>query len=124
MRDGVELTERIRTAVPTLAASQVDELARVVVRLVSKLAPVRIYVFGSQPRGEATADSDIDLLLVVPRSEEPSYRLAQAAYRAAVPYTCSLDILVMSNEEFDRRRRAVSSLPAMIMREGRVLYAA
>jgi hypothetical protein len=36
----------------------------------------------------------------------------------------SLDILVMSREEFERRSRAASSLPATILREGRTLYAA
>lgn len=34
-------------------------------RLVTALNPDRIYLFGSQARGEATADSDYDFLVVV-----------------------------------------------------------
>ena len=100
------------------------ELARVVERLTEAFQPERIYVFGSQARGEATPDSDIDLLIVVAQADEPAHRLAQAAYRMATPHSLALDLLVMPLDEFERRSRALASLPATVLREGRVLYAA
>lgn len=115
---------RIRRALPALDRVSAAELARVMVRLVAALDPERIYVFGSQARGEARADSDIDVLIVVARADEPAYRLAQGAYCAAGSHTLDLDILVMPLQEFEVRSRAVASLPATVLREGQALYGA
>ena len=126
MRDVLQqdLEARIRCELPHLAAHEVCGLACVVQRLAEVLHPERIYVFGSQARGEATPDSDIDLLIVVAQANEPAHRLAQAAYRIATPYSLALDLLVMPLDEFERRSQALASLPATVLREGRVLYAA
>jgi predicted nucleotidyltransferase len=118
------LEKRIRRELPQLAAHEVCELARVIERLAEAFHPERIYVFGSQARGEATPDSDIDLLIVIAQANEPAHRLAQAAYRIATPHSLALDLLVMPLDEFERRSRALASLPATVLREGRVLYAA
>lgn len=109
---------------PHLSTAEVRELTTAVSRLVAALRPERVYVFGSQSRGDTTADSDIDLLVVVAEADQSAHRLAQAAYRAAAPQSLPLDILVMSREEFERRSRARASLPAAVLREGRLLYAA
>jgi predicted nucleotidyltransferase len=100
------------------------ELARILQRLIVALQPERIHVFGSQARGDVTPDSDTDLLIVVSSADELPHRLDQAAYRAMGPRNLSVDVLVMTREEFDRRARAVASLPATVLREGRLLYAA
>jgi len=86
--------DQIRHALPALAQERVTELAQMVERLVSAFHPDRIYAFGSQVRGEAGPDSDIDLLIVVPHTSEPSHRLAQAAYHALPVHSLPLDILV------------------------------
>jgi hypothetical protein len=62
--------------------------------------------------------------MVVPHASEPAHRLAQAAHHALPVHSLPIDILVMSRDEFERRSRAASSLPATILREGRTLYAA
>ena len=123
MSDDV-LEDRIRCELPHFNPEQVHELRLIIERLVAALAPERIYVFGSQARGEATDGSDIDLLMVVPAADRPAHRLAQQAYHAAAPHSLALDVLVMPHEEFVRRSRAVASLPATVLREGKVLYAA
>jgi predicted nucleotidyltransferase len=126
MRDVLQeaLEERIRRELSHLAEQEVCELARVIERLAEAFQPERIYVFGSQARGEATPNSDIDLLIVVAQADEPAHRLAQVAYRIATPHSLALDLLVMPRDEFESRSRAASSLPATVLREGRVLYAA
>lgn len=118
------LWERIRQAIPHLPKNDACELMLVIRRLVAALAPEQVYVFGSQVRGEASHDSDIDILIVVPTADRPAHRLDQAAYQAAAPHSLDLDILVMAREEFTRRSKASASLPATVLREGRVLYAA
>lgn len=118
------LEERIRRELPHLPPPQVEELARAVRRLAEVFHPDRIYVFGSQARGTARPDSDLDLLVVVPTAAEPTYRLASAAYAELTPLRLPLEVVFMTRAEFDARAPAVASLPGTVLREGKLLYAA
>ena len=100
------------------------ELETAVRRLVSALTPERIYLFGSHAADGAGADSDYDLLIVVPESTIPSYRRAQAAYGLLHGVGVPIDLIILSREEFDSQLQIAASLPATVAREGRVLYAA
>jgi uncharacterized protein len=97
-------------------------LAEVVRRLVEGLKPERIYLFGSKARGEAGPDSDYDLMVIVPHTEEPGYRLAQKAHTLMWDIGAGADILVWSRGAFDRRLHLRASLPATVVREGKLLY--
>ena len=118
------LLEQVRLALPRLTPSEVTELAGVVDRLVDRFQPDRIYVFGSRARGTARPDSDIDILVIVHTAEEPTYRLAAQAYATVTPICLPLEIMFMTRAEFDASAFAASSLPATVLREGRLLYAA
>ena len=88
------------------------------------MRPARIYVFGSYARGTAVRGvSDVDLLVVVGDSAEPSYRRAQRAYSAVGAHDLPLDILVLTQAEFDDQSSAWS-VQAEVQRDGRLLYAA
>jgi len=52
----------------------------VVQRLVEAYQPERIYLFGSVARGDGHADSDYDLLIVVPNDAQPERRRSRLAY--------------------------------------------
>lgn len=108
----------------TQLLSQYPVVAEMVRRLVEAFRPERIYLFGSHARGEETPDSDFDLLLVVRESSLPRYRRDQEAFRALNGVGVSKDIVVFTREEFDRKRKVVCSLPAMVEREGVLLYGA
>lgn len=99
-------------------------LAEIVRRLIETLHPERIYLFGSRARGDAGADSDYDLMVVMPHLTEPAYRLAQQAHSVLWGLGTSADILVWSREAFDNRLHLKASLPATILREGTLLHAA
>lgn len=116
--------DRIRHDLPDLTKEQIGDLARIVDCLVAAFHPDSVYVFGSHARGEAGPESDVDLLIVIPSAKQPAYRLAQAAYRALPSHSISVDMVVMPRDEFERRRRALASLPATVLREGRIVYAA
>ncbi|MGH7254639.1 MAG: nucleotidyltransferase domain-containing protein [Nitrospirales bacterium] len=99
-------------------------LAEMVRRLVAAFHPERIYLFGSHARGESTPNSDFDLLMVVSDSSVPRYRRDQEAFRALLGVGASKDIVVLTREEFDRKRKVVCSLAATVEREGLLLYGA
>jgi len=98
-------------------------LREIVNRLVASLDPERIYLFGSKARGEAGPDSDYDLLVIVRASDLPGHRRDQIAYRALRGVAAAKDVLVWTRDEFDSRVQVVCSLPATVVREGRLLYA-
>lgn len=100
---------------------RIEEAVR---RLVEALRPERIYLFGSQARGAATRDSDYDLMVIVSGSDLPQYRRAQEAYRVLWGVGVPVDVLVWTRAEFERQAPVRASLPAAILREGVLLYAA
>jgi uncharacterized protein len=107
-----------------LAVHDDPRLAEAVQRLAAALRPERIYLFGSQARGDATEDSDYDLLVVVSASDEPQYRRAQEAYGSLWGIGIPLDVHVYTRDEFEWLLPATTSVPAAVQREGRLLYAA
>jgi uncharacterized protein len=96
----------------------------IVDRLVKKLAPESIYLFGSQARGDAGPESDYDLLVVIGTSSLPRYRRDQVAFEALVGIGVAKDVIVLTRDEFEKQRHVVCSLPATVEREGVLLYAA
>jgi len=120
MRKRVALDGRVMAV--TGEATDVS-LAEVVSRLVETLHPLRIYLFGSRARGDETADSDYDVLVLVEQKTGTPYQMDRQAYRSLRGLAVPIDIVVMSRDHFERRREVISSLPATIEREGKMLYA-
>lgn len=109
---------------PAMPAQTAKELAVAVEAIVRDMQPLRVYVFGSHARGDATEDSDVDLLLVMPESVDGAEHLEQKAYELAEERTFSMDVVAMPADEFQRRSAARASLPSIVLREGKLLYAA
>ena len=103
--------------------AQETVLAESVRRLRAMLPAERIYLFGSQARGDATDDSDYDFMVVVPRSSLPRYKRDQQAFRALCGLGVPKDVLVLTREEFTDALQVPSSLPAAVVNEGILLYA-
>ncbi len=99
-------------------------LQEMVRRLVERLRPEKIYLFGSRARGDAGPDSDYDLMIVVSESTLPGYKRDQIAFRALTGLGVAKDVVVLTREEFERRATVVCSLPATVLREGELLYVA
>jgi len=94
----------------------------VVRRLIATYHPGRIYLFGSHARGEATADSDCDLLVVVPDATPDADRQGGRAYAAL--WGLGVSAVVGTRTAFDARLHLRASLPATVVREGTLLHAA
>lgn len=99
-------------------------LADIIRRIVEVYAPEEVWLFGSKARGDAGPDSDYDLMVIVPDDAPPERRRARLAYQRLWGTGTAADVLVWTRSEFDRRVHLAASLPATILREGKLLYAA
>jgi predicted nucleotidyltransferase len=97
-------------------------LKRVVDRLVQGLHPDRIYLFGSHARGQAREDSDIDLLVVVSDSDLPRHRREALSYDLLWGLKTPVDVIVLTQAEFQRASRVKTSLASTVRAEGEMLY--
>jgi uncharacterized protein len=99
-------------------------IPEIVRRLVEYYNPERIYLFGSVARGEAGPDSDLDFCVVLPDDAPKELyggRIHSALSRWGI-YT-AMDIIPFPATEFDSRAaHVVSSLPATVVQEGRIVY--
>jgi len=103
------------------ADPRLDEVVR---RLVAAFRPERIYLFGSAARGEACSDSDYDLVVIVADDAPPDRRRSRLAYEVLWGLGVAADVLVWTRTAFDSRVHLQASLPATVLREGRLLHAA
>ena len=97
-----------------------DEMVR---RIVSRFRPQRIILFGSRARGDATKDSDYDLLIIGP-SSEPRSRRTIPVYEALYGLGVSKDILWWTAEEAAEWGLVRNHITSVAQREGRVIYEA
>ncbi len=117
-----------RVAVSALLTEDVDEeslLRQMVDVIVRERSPEVIILFGSRARGNARADSDVDLLVIEkePFSPQHSRRKGVARLQMALrKLPLSKDILLYSREEFERWRNSLNHLAGRAGREGRLLH--
>lgn len=98
----------------------IDEMTR---RLVAFYRPVRIYLFGSEARGEAGPDSDLDFLVVVPDDTPEAIMRSGEVYSHLSGLGMPKDVIPWRQSDFEGRADYVkASLPATVVREGRLLY--
>jgi len=100
------------------------QLAEIVQRLVEAYRPERVYLFGSAARGDAGPDSDYDLILIVPDDAPIKRRSPRLGYESVRGLGRSGDFLIWTRSSFEDRANLRASLPATVLREGVLLYAA
>lgn len=96
-------------------------IAAMVQRIAERFAPRAIVLFGSHARGTATAESDVDLLVVMPVTGSRR-QVANAIDRALDDRRLPVDIVVMTPEQVARDRHVVGTLARPALAEGRLLY--
>lgn len=99
-----------------------EPIDRMVQRIVRKFHPEKIILFGSQARGDAGPDSDVDLLVVMPVGGSiDELRLDIRAALHSIPLP--VDIIVTTLEDFAWRKDFVGTIEWPATRQGKVLYA-
>jgi predicted nucleotidyltransferase len=99
-----------------------EMLEEVTSRIVGAVHPEKIVLFGSHVWGRPTDDSDIDLMVIVDRSEQPGYRLARDIYRSLRGLRVPVEVVVRTRDEMARGLAVKTSLERRVLEEGRVLH--
>jgi predicted nucleotidyltransferase len=108
-----------RTTKEMTVQAQID---RMVKRIVRKFHPEQVILFGSQARGDAGPDSDVDLLIVM--DYEGSARDKGLEILLTLPARrVSVDVIVTSPAAFAWRKEIIGTIEWPAAQEGKVLYA-
>jgi predicted nucleotidyltransferase len=108
----------LNDAVKSSTDARIDEMVR---RIVASFSPEKVILFGSHARGEAGADSDVDLLVVL--SGPLKKREKRLAIRTALHgMGTAKDVVVVTPEEMNAQKDLAGSIVRPALLEGRVLY--
>ena len=104
-----------------LLAKQPPYLSEAVDRIVRKFHPVKIILFGSWARGSARDDSDLDLLVVLPKVRHKR-KTAIEVLRALNGIPITKDVIVTTPREIQERGRVVGNMLRPALEEGKTVY--
>ena len=108
---------------PPMKCSARQSIERAV-QLLREAAPdATIVLFGSHARGDARADSDVDLLVVQPRVRSRHREMVRLT-DVLRPLRMRVDLLVVSRRTFREWAEVPGTVIHQIAKEGKVLYAA
>lgn len=102
-----------------------EVIGQMVRQIAEEIRPERIVLFGSWARGEADANSDVDLLIVEREPFGPARSRRQEAariWRCLSPFRVPADVLVYSAGEIAQWKDCRQHIVARALREGKVLY--
>ena len=98
-----------------------DKLPEITRRIVETSNPEKIILFGSYARGSANADSDLDLLVILPEiahQRQESIHIRRALRGLLIP----VDLLLASSDQIERLGNTPGLIYREALREGKVLY--
>jgi len=98
-----------------------ETLPQAVARIVRELQPEKIILFGSYAYGAPTADSDVDLLIIM-QTDRPDIERYLAVCRLLRPRPFPVDILVRTTAEIERELARGNFFIRDILSRGKVLY--
>ena len=90
-------------------------------RIVREFDPLQIILFGSQARGDADRDSDVDLLVVFAELVDKR-KTAIDIEHALSDVSVAKDIIVSTPEELERSRTRIGSVLRYAQQEGKILW--
>lgn len=107
---------------PLGPAERDASIREAVQRLVEYFHPEQIYLFGSTARGEDRPDSDLDFLVVLPDTAPPHLLASGKEYELFSGLPVAVEVVPWRRSGFEARRDWLMSLPAIVLREGRLVY--
>ena len=98
-----------------------DSLRQTVSRIANFIDAQKIILFGSYARGEATQNSDVDLLIIA-NSQLPRFKRSRVLYKNLIPYPFSMDLVVYTPEEIEKDKKSPLSFVSTVLKEGKIVY--
>jgi predicted nucleotidyltransferase len=99
-----------------------ESLQQAAERLHAARPEATIILFGSQARGNAGPDSDVDFMVVLPKKPASPRREMVALSDLLRPLRVWADVLVVSAKRFREAAAVPGTLYHTVAREGKVLY--
>lgn len=88
-------------------------------RIKRRYSEARIWAFGSRARGEATWDSDFDVLIVLNEVDRKADRyIRDMAWEVGFANERVITTILIDNEQFENGPMSESSIISNILREG------
>ncbi len=116
------LPDRYAAIIPTgLARSIGESLPDAVQRIIEKLAPEKIILFGSYAYGAPTPDSDVDLLIILETTAAAKERYL-AVSDLLYPRPFPVDILVKTPQEITLALKRGDFFIKELLTRGTVMY--
>lgn len=91
-------------------------------RLVNKFNPEKIILFGSQARGTAKKNSDVDFLVITPYDKSKKIELSNAMYKEISDLMIPIDIVILSKEQYLIDSEIPGTIARPVSKEGKILY--
>jgi predicted nucleotidyltransferase len=112
------MTDSTLASTPPLTEELLGKIRK---RVVDTFAPERVILFGSYAERRATADSDLDLLVVTERPLDREERLArtQGLFR---DMPLPVQVITISQQEFEETRDVIGGIAYPAAKYGRVIY--
>jgi predicted nucleotidyltransferase len=93
-------------------------------RIIDELHPLEIWLFGSRARGTPRADSDWDLMAVLPdTASEADLDIVPLWQRLHDLHVKRVELFPITKTDFDRWRLSLGTLAQIVASEGVVVYA-
>ena len=83
--------------------------------------PAEVLLFGSYARGDAKTGSDLDLMVIEDQIDDKTAEYLKI-HRAVGSMGVGVDIVVISREDFERRRQVPGTVSYWAAREGRRVH--
>jgi len=103
----------------------IDEkiLKQAVERIVAVSKPSRVILFGSYGRDNADEDSDLDIMVIKPEVADKGAEMTRL-HEVVGEVGTGVDVLVYSDEEFEKRSRVPGTVLYWARKKGRPLHEA
>ena len=99
-----------------------QEIEKIKDKIVSRLSPKKIYLFGSFANGSEKEDSDFDFYVIVKDGTENIVDLTAEAYRAIRDVRSrAVDIIINTESRFEDRKFRIG-IENEVMNKGVLLY--
>jgi predicted nucleotidyltransferase len=98
-----------------------DSIKHVARNMAISINAERVILFGSYARGDATEQSDVDLMIIA-KSNLPRFKRSRELYKLLRPHPFAMDIVVYTPHEVEKGKKTKVSFVSTVLKEGKTLY--